>query len=186
MRENLQPDLARNAEILLFWLTISPTLCLNPPLLMPSWSGAKSGPLKGLDRKRDYESGSVRSQRSTRHVWSRAVRNRQVRDVRLSGQPAERAWAYPGCAIAWRVRRRPAKHQPVFRSESVRFVATGAGSRRSGSATDVRRERPSQGCADPAFVGRRQCWRRRGVDEERVRDGARGISQSQSPASDQG
>ena len=54
------------------------------------------------------------------------------------------------------------------------------------SSSACGRHRAGQGRPDPAALGRRQCRRRRAVDEERRRDGAGGIPESQHPAPDQG
>src|SRR4030081_351822 len=45
------------------------------------------------------------------------------------------------------------------------------------------RNRAGHGGIDPAAVGQRQCRRRGAIDEERRRDGAGGIPESQYPAS---
>ena len=60
------------------------------------------------------------------------------------------------------------------------------GTRRPAAAAACGRHRAGQGRPDPAAVGRRQCRRRRAIDEERRRDGAGGIPESEHPASDQG
>ncbi len=57
---------------------------------------------------------------------------------------------------------------------------------RAGATAARRRQRPGQGRPDPAAVGVGQCRGRRAIDEERRRDGARGIPESEHPAPDQG
>ena len=113
--------------------------------------------------------------------WARSNPDSGYQVSAFRGNPADGGWPDPRRAPARGLRR----HAAEPGSFSNPFSSAGR-SRGTGAAAARGRHRPGQGRIDPAAVGRRQCRRRGAVDEERRRDGAGGIPESQHPASDQG